>query len=37
MVYGYPVGGGQGWVGVDGGVNKDGTRVGRPTHSVPSE
>ena len=37
MVYRYQVGGGKGCVGVDGGVNKDGTRVGRPTHSLPSE
>ena len=37
MVYRYRVGGGKGCVGVDGSVNKDGTRVGRPTHSLPSE
>ena len=37
MVYGYQVGGGKGCVGVDGGVKKGGTRLGRPTHSLQSE
>ena len=37
MVHRYQVGGGKGCVGVDGGVNKGGTRVGGPTHSLQSE
>ena len=37
MVYRYRVGEGKGCVGVDGGVKKGGTRLGRPTHSLQSE
>ena len=37
MVHSYRVGGGKGCVGVDWSGNKGGTRVGGPTHSLPSE